>query len=87
MGQARWAFEQEEGHRNVIGQQGEPFDAWARFGQQRIERAIHIAAKRQLFRMNFDGAGLLSLHSSERLVGDKAGLHRNVRTAARKRAV
>ncbi len=87
MRQARGALEQQERHGKAIGQQRKALDPRAWLGEQSVERAIHITAKRQLFRVNFDGADLLLLHSVQRLVGHEAGLHGAVRTAARELAV
>ncbi len=87
MRQARWSLEQQERHRKVVDQQRKALDPRARVGEQGIEGAIHITAKRQLFRVNFDGADLLLLHSVQRLVSNEAGWHGTIRTAAREVAV
>ncbi|MNW15651.1 hypothetical protein D3C71_2142290 [compost metagenome] len=59
--QYRRALEQQEGHGDVIGQQGKAFDAGAGAGQQGVQCTVNIPGELDLIRVNFNGLDLLAL--------------------------
>ena len=62
-------------HGNVFGQQGEPLDPRAGFGQQRVQRTVDVAGEFDLFRMHFDGLDLLALQRVQAFIRHESGCH------------
>ncbi|MNG21734.1 hypothetical protein D3C84_1061340 [compost metagenome] len=73
-----WAFEQQEGHGNVFGQQGKSFDPRAGPGQQGVQCTVDITGELYLLRMYFNGLDLLALQRIQAFVRHESGCHGSV---------
>ncbi|CAI8878233.1 hypothetical protein EMIT0373P_30454 [Pseudomonas chlororaphis] len=73
MGQERRALEQQERHRDFVGQQGEALDPGLRRLEQGMQRGIDIAGIILLLRVHFERVELLQLRGVELFVGHESG--------------